>query len=90
MGVLTMEKHEEEAKTMKKAIGIFYKYPEIKKYISQNGKQCFRICSSIDWFFYICNQLNIKPKWIDDFYFVAIGYGFSLEWIENDCVLVLE
>jgi len=64
--------------------------PDAEKYIAQNGKTCYRVFGTLNWYFYKCEQAGIKPVQEDDFLYTAKGNGYEFDWVEEDCILALD
>lgn len=83
---LTLKIKEEILAFMKESWG----EEAVTEYISNDGKQCYRVFGNIIHFQDLCERAHIECKWVDDFRQVAKGSDFELEYCEHDIILAFE
>ena len=64
--------------------------PDAVRYISHEGKECYRIFAPYEWYEMMCQKAGLEPKWVEDFKCEARGNGFDFDWVEEDVILALD
>ena len=76
--------------TIKSIIDKMLEQADFEKYTGASGRVCYRTHGSIEWYFLLCSNHNLKPKWVEDFYYTAKGNGFYFDFVESDIILAIE
>lgn len=87
-----IESHKSTLKTKEEILAFMkenWDEKAVTKYISHDGKQCYRVFGNTIHFQDLCERANIEWKWDDD-KMIAKGSDFELEYCEYDIILAFE
>jgi hypothetical protein len=60
------------------------------EYTSAAGKKCYRTVGLQAYYAALCRRFRLNFEFLGDFYYIAKGDGFSLEYVEGDIILAIE
>lgn len=64
---------------------------DAEQYKSWQNKTCYKQFGDIEYYYLLCNKLNLKPKWIySGLSCEATKNGISLDYCEHDIILSLQ